>query len=61
MGAFRRSELAALEVEDLEDRPDGIAMNLRCSKVDQEVRGRRKDLVYGSVPFRHTSARRLGL
>ena len=50
MGAFRRSELAALDVEDLQDRPEGMAINLRRSKVDQEARGRRKVLVYGSVP-----------
>ncbi len=50
MGAFRRSELAALDVADLEDRPEGMAINLRRSKVDQEARGRRKVLVYGSSP-----------
>lgn len=50
MGAFRRSELVALDVEDLEDRPEGLALNLRRSKVDQEGHGRRKVLVYGSGP-----------
>lgn len=50
MGAFRRSELAGLDAEDLEDRPEGMAVNLRRSKVDQEARGRRKVLVYGSSP-----------
>ncbi|MDQ6839282.1 MAG: integrase, partial [Actinomycetota bacterium] len=50
MGAFRRSELAGLDVEDLEDRPEGMAVNLRRSKVDQEGLGRRKVLVYGSSP-----------
>lgn len=42
MGAFRRSELVALDVEDLEDRPDGLAIGLRRSKVDQEGHGRHK-------------------
>ncbi len=50
MGAFRRSELVALDVEDLEDRPEGLALTLRRSKVDQEGHGRRKVLVYGSSP-----------
>ena len=50
MGAFRRSELVALDVEDMEDRPEGLALNLRRSKVDQEGHGRRKVLVYGSAP-----------
>ncbi len=50
MGAFRRSELSALDVGDIEDRPEGMAILLRRSKVDQEARGRRKVLVYGSAP-----------
>jgi len=50
MGAFRRSELVALDIDDLEDRPEGLALVLRRSKVDQEGRGRRKVLVYGSSP-----------
>lgn len=50
MGAFRRSELVALDVADCEDRPEGLALVLRRSKVDQEGRGRRKVLVYGSAP-----------
>ncbi len=50
MGAFRRSELVSLDVEDLEDRPEGLALTLRRSKVDQEGHGRRKVLVYGSSP-----------
>ncbi len=50
MGAFRRSELAGLDIDDIEDRPEGLALTLRRSKVDQEARGRRKVLVYGSAP-----------
>jgi hypothetical protein len=34
---------------DLDDRPGGMAILLRRSKVDQEARGRHKVLVYGSV------------
>lgn len=48
MGAFRRSELAAVTVEDLDDRPEGVAVLLRRSKVDQEGFGRQKVLVYGT-------------
>lgn len=42
MGAFRRSELAALEYRDLElqPRPGGLRVTLRRSKTDQEGQGR---------------------
>lgn len=47
-GAFRRSELAALVWEDVEDwGMDGIVVNVRRSKTDQEGRGFRK-------PIQHT-------
>lgn len=49
-GAFRRSEVAALDVEDLEYRPDGVVVTLRRSKTDQEGAGRRIGLPYGSNP-----------
>lgn len=39
-GAFRRSELVALDVEDLEFSDDGLLINLRRSKTDQEGVGR---------------------
>lgn len=39
-GAFRRSELAALDVEDLRFEPRGMVVHLRRSKTDQEARGR---------------------
>jgi len=39
-GAFRRSELAALDVEDLAFCPEGVRVNLRRSKTDQEGQGR---------------------
>lgn len=38
-GAFRRSELVALRVEDLEHTPDGIRVTIRRSKTDQEGSG----------------------
>jgi integrase len=39
-GAFRRSELVGLNVEDLERVPQGILVHLRRSKTDQESSGR---------------------
>lgn len=33
--ALRRSSIAALDVEDLEERPDGLVLTLRRSKADQ--------------------------
>ena len=50
-GGFRRSELAALTVEDLRDTPEGIAIRLGRSKTDQEGQGRRVALPYGSDPL----------
>ena len=38
-GAFRRSELVALEVADLEAIPDGLRVTIRRSKTDQEGQG----------------------
>ena len=38
-GAFRRSELVALEVEDLSDVPDGLRVRIRRSKTDQSGEG----------------------
>jgi site-specific recombinase XerD len=49
-GGFRRSELAALAVQDLRDTPEGIAIQLNRSKTDQEGQGRRVALPYGSDP-----------
>lgn len=39
-GGFRRSELAALAVEDLEDVDEGMDVRLRRSKTDQAGKGR---------------------
>jgi site-specific recombinase XerD len=49
-GGFRRSELAALRVEDLETTPDGLIVRLGRSKTDQEGQGRPVALPYGSDP-----------
>jgi len=47
-GGFRRSELAALRVEDLETTAEGFIARLRRSKTDQEGQGRAVALPYGS-------------
>ena len=49
-GGFRRSELAALRVEDLEATPDGLIVRLGRSKTDQEGQGRVVALPYGADP-----------
>lgn len=46
-GAFRRSELVALDVEDLRDDPEGLRVMVRRSKVDQEGRGFEKAIPHG--------------
>jgi integrase len=38
-GAFRRSELVALDVEDVEEVPEGLRVTIRRSKTDQEGQG----------------------
>jgi integrase len=38
-GAFRRSELVALDVGDIKDQEDGILVRIKRSKTDQEGRG----------------------
>jgi integrase len=49
-GAFRRSELVGLDVEDLQFTPRGIRLELRRSKTDQEAEGRPVGIPYGAVP-----------
>lgn len=49
-GAFRRSELVSLNLEDVEFAADGLVVTLRRSKTDQEGQGRKKGLPYGSNP-----------
>ena len=38
-GAFRRSELVALDIEDIEEIKDGLRVMIRRSKTDQEGKG----------------------
>jgi site-specific recombinase XerD len=49
-GGFRRSELAALTTDDLQETAEGIVVRLRRSKTDQEGQGRPVALPYGSDP-----------
>ena len=49
-GAFRRSELVGLDVTDLEFIREGLIVNVRRSKTDQEGQGRKVALPYGSNP-----------
>ncbi len=48
-GAFRRSEVTALEVADVAFTADGLEIHLRRSKTDQEGAGRKVGLPYGST------------
>lgn len=47
-GAFRRSELVALDVTDVQFTSDGLVVMLRRSKTDQEGEGRKVGIPYGS-------------
>jgi site-specific recombinase XerD len=49
-GAFRRSELVGLNLEDCAFGKDGLTITLRRSKVDQESVGRKVGIPYGSNP-----------
>jgi site-specific recombinase XerD len=46
-GAFRRSELVALDVGDLADAPEGLRVTIRKSKTDQEGRGQEIAIPHG--------------
>jgi site-specific recombinase XerD len=48
-GAFRRSELVALDVEDLEEAPEGLLITIRRSKTDQEGLGRKVAIPRGEI------------
>jgi site-specific recombinase XerD len=50
-GAFRRSELVALDVADVTRTRDGLVVRLRRSKTDQEGIGREVGIPYGSTPM----------
>jgi integrase len=49
-GAFRRSELVALDLDDCSFGADGLTINLRRSKTDQQGAGRKIGIPYGSNP-----------
>jgi len=49
-GAFRRSELVALSVDDCVFSKDGLTVTLRRSKTDQAGAGRKIGIPYGSNP-----------
>ena len=49
-GAFRRSEIASLELCDITFTDEGVRVLLRKSKTDQEGRGRVVGLPFGSNP-----------
>ena len=49
-GAFRRSELVGLNVEDIGVRREGLAVTIGRSKTDQEGEGRQVAICYGSDP-----------
>jgi len=55
-GGFRRSELVALDVDDVEETAGGLVVTIRRSKTDQEGEGRRIGVPYGG---RHCPARAL--
>ncbi len=48
--ALRRSELVALDGADVAERREGLVVNIRRSKTDQEGAGRRVGVPYGSNP-----------
>jgi site-specific recombinase XerD len=49
-GALRRSELVALNVEDLKINREGLIVTIRRSKTDPEGQGRLVGIPYGSTP-----------
>ena len=46
-GAFRRSELARISVSDLSFTPEGVVIDLRVSKTDQDGAGRKVGIPFG--------------
>jgi site-specific recombinase XerD len=48
-GAFRRSEIVALNVEDIEQTEAGLKITIRSSKTDQEGAGQVAAIVRGSI------------
>lgn len=50
-GAFRRSELAALDVEDVEERREGFIVTVRSAKTDHEATFLQKEIPALRQPF----------
>ena len=48
-GALRRSELVALNIEDIEEAPDGMKITIRHSKTDQEGAGQTIAIPSGKI------------
>lgn len=49
-GAFRRSELVEITMDDLEFNRDGLTIMLKHGKTDPEGQGYKKGIPYGSQP-----------
>jgi len=49
-GGFRRGELVALDVEDVEETEDGLRIRIRRGKTDQEAAGREVGIPRGQKP-----------
>jgi len=49
-GAFRRSELVSVEIDDIEFNREGLTIMLKHSKTDTEGQGYKKGIPYGSHP-----------
>lgn len=49
--ALRRSELVALDLGDVDERDEGLAVTIRRSKTDQEGTGAQVGVPYGSNPL----------
>ena len=50
-GAMRRSELVGLDVSDVVETEEGLAVTIRRSKTDQYGAGRKIGIPYGSTPL----------
>lgn len=48
-GAFRRSELVALDVADVEECPEGLRVTIRRSKTDQQAAGQVIAIPHGAI------------
>ena len=48
-GALRRSELVALNIEDIEEAPDGMKITIHRSKTDQEGAGQTIAIPFGKI------------